>query len=162
MFLHLAPNVLGQLVNRVGNLRGGLASTQRNALETQGRLRDLAVFDGRVALFVNLDVERGKLRDLFADATESLVHVTLQLVRHLDVAPTYLDPHRASFSFDPSIVRRPYTRDNGVFPLCSLSRRMLYRRRVNVIATTRTAPPLRRARAAAPSVDPVVITSSTG
>jgi len=97
MFLHLAADVLGQLMDRVGHLGGGLVSAKGDALQSQGGLGHLAVLDRRIALLVDLDVEGCQLRNLFADAAESFGHVTPKLVRHLDVAPAYLDPHLASF-----------------------------------------------------------------
>jgi hypothetical protein len=68
-----------------------------DALQAQGRLRHLAVRDRGVALFGDLDLERGQLRDLLADPLEPFHHVLPKLIGDLDVATSDLDAHAASF-----------------------------------------------------------------
>src|ERR1044072_8727376 len=102
MFLHLAADVLGQLVNRVGDLGRCLTRAPGHALWMEGRLGHPAVGQRGGALFVDRHVEGGQLGDLPADPAESLQDMLPKLVIDLDVATTNLDPHPASFELGSS------------------------------------------------------------
>src|SRR6266511_301360 len=75
MALHLAPQVLGNLVNRVQHLGGRLPGAEGHPLQVQGRLGHLAVGDRRVALLRQLHLEDRELGNLLADPSEPLLDV---------------------------------------------------------------------------------------
>jgi hypothetical protein len=110
MALYLAPDVLGELVDRVEHVRRGLLGVKRGALEMQVRLRDGAVGDRRVLLLPQDDFELGEVGDLWCHPGELLRDPLANLVGDLGVATVDLDSHGAScLSLRPcvlSMVRR--------------------------------------------------------
>src|SRR4051794_32439409 len=78
--LDLAPQLVGDEVDRVVELARGVLGPERDALEVQRRLGDLAVGVGRVALFGDLDLEDRKLAHLLGDLLEAAGDVLAQLV----------------------------------------------------------------------------------
>src|SRR4051794_4033507 len=99
MLLHLAPDVLGHLVDRVQHVGRGLLRPQRDSLQAQGGLRHHAIGNPRVLLLVELDLQQGQLGDLLANPLEALDHGLTNLVRHLHVPPPDLDPHSRLLPF---------------------------------------------------------------
>src|SRR5262245_37689277 len=94
MPLHLPPDVLRELMDRVQHVRGRLLRMERYPLQAQIRLGDHSIRDAGVLLLRELDLERGVLRDLLADPLKPLLHTLAKLLGHLDVPPSDLDPHR--------------------------------------------------------------------
>src|SRR5215213_9816276 len=146
--LDLAAQLVGHEVDRVVEVAGGVLGPQRDALEVQRRLGDLALGVGGVALLGDLDLEDRQLAHLLGDLVEAAGDVLAQLVGDRKVAPLDLDLHGTP------LVRRmsPESLDATARP---------HRVRAYVTAATVAAPPALSARAQASSVAPVVWTSST-
>ena len=87
--LDLAGQLVGHEVDRVRQVRRGLARPQRDALQVERRLGHLVL-----ALDQQLDLELGELGDLLADAgREAVLHVLPEPVRDRGVAASDLDFH---------------------------------------------------------------------
>src|SRR4051794_19072290 len=95
MALDLAGEVVGRLGHPRGHAGGRATGAQRDALEAQRALGDLAVLDGGVALLAQLDVQDGERRDLTSHLLAALLDALPQLVADHNVAPLYLDAHAA-------------------------------------------------------------------
>src|SRR3954447_23744380 len=146
--LDLPAHLVGHEVDRVVEVAGGVLGPERDALEVQRRLGDLALGVGRVALLGDLDLEDRQLAHLFGDLLEAAGDVLAQLVGDRKVAPLDLDLHGTP------LVRRMSPR--GPDATGPHHRVLAY-----VTATTSPAPPALSARAQGSSVAPVVWTSST-
>src|SRR4051794_27995637 len=146
--LDLASELVGDEVDRVVEVAGGVPGPQRDALEVQGRLGHLALGVGRVPLLGHFHLEDRQLAHLLGDLVEAAGDVLAQLVGDRKVAPLDLDLHGTP------LVRRmsPRMADATWTP---------HRVRAYVTAATATAPPALSACAQASSVAPVVWTSST-
>src|SRR4051794_6692984 len=146
--LDLAPQLVGDEVDRVVEVSGGIPRPQRHALEVQRGLCHLALWIGRVALLGDLDLEDRQLAHLFGDLLEAAGDVLAQLVGDRKVAPLDLDLHGTP------LVRRMSPR--GPDATGPHHRGLAY-----VTATTSPAPPALSARAQGSSGAPVGWTSST-
>ena len=71
--LHLPGELVRDEVDRVLEVGRCLARPQRDALEVERRLGDLAVGDRGVLLDQQLDLELGQLGDLLGDLAEALL-----------------------------------------------------------------------------------------
>src|SRR4051795_4980216 len=91
--LDLPAHLVGHEVDRVVEVAGGVLGPQRDALEVQLRLGDLALGVGRVALLGDLDLEHRQLAHLLGDLLEAAGDVLAQLVGDRKVAPLDLDLH---------------------------------------------------------------------
>src|SRR3954449_12006684 len=146
--LDLAAELVGDEVDRVVELTGGVLGPQRDALEVQRRLGHLALGVGRIALLEDLDLEDRQLAHLLGDLVEAAGDVLAQLVGDRKVAPLDLDLHGT-----PLVRRMSPRRPDGTGP----HHRVL----AYVTAATSSAPPALSACAQASRVEPVVWTSST-
>src|SRR5215211_2184196 len=146
--LDLAAELLGDEVDGVVQVAGGVLRAQRDALEVERRLGHLVVGVGRVALLADLDLQHRQLAHLLGDLVEATGHVLAQLVGDRKVAPLDLDLHGTP------LMRR-------LSPVARILQARPYRVRAYVTAATTAAPPAFSARAHASSVAPVVWTSST-
>src|SRR3954452_8383695 len=91
--LDLPAELVGDQVDRMVEVAGGILGPQRDALEVQGRLGHLALGIGRVALLGQLDLEDRQLAHLLGDLLEAAGDVLAQLVGDRKVAPLDLDLH---------------------------------------------------------------------
>src|SRR3954464_13942007 len=91
--LYLPAPLVGHEVDRVVEVAGGVLGPERDALEVQRRLGDLALGVGRVALLGDLDLEDRQLAHLLGDLVEAAGDVLAQLVGDRKVAPLDLDLH---------------------------------------------------------------------
>src|SRR3954468_20824330 len=91
--LDLAAELVGDEVDRVVELTGGVLGPQRDALEVQRRLGHLALGVGRIALLEDLDLEDRQLAHLLGDLLEAAGDVLAQLLGDRKVAPLDLDLH---------------------------------------------------------------------
>src|SRR3954471_15472011 len=146
--LDLPAHLVGHEVDRVVEVAGGVLGPERDALEVQRRLGDLALGVGRVALLGDLDLEDRQLAHLLGDLVEAAGDVLAQLVGDRKGAPLDLDLHGTP------LVRR-------MCPGMAEATWTPHRVRAYVTAATATAPPALSACAQASSVAPVVWTSST-
>src|SRR5829696_2149500 len=105
--LDLAAELLGDEVDGVVQVAGGVLGAQRDALEVEGRLGHLVVGVGRVALLADLDLQHRELAHLLGDLVEAAGDVLAQLVGDGKVAPLDLDLHGTP------LMRRLYPRDPG-------------------------------------------------
>src|SRR5687768_1798963 len=74
VLLDLAGEVLGHQVDRMPHVGGALARAQRHPLQVQGRLGDLRLANGRVALLAQFELELRERGDLPRHLVELLVH----------------------------------------------------------------------------------------
>src|SRR6185312_276792 len=121
--LDLARELLLALHDRVLHVRRGRAGAQRDALEVERRLRDVAIGDRRVALLAQLDLELGQLGDLALDRAKALLDVLPQAVGDRGVPSLDRDAHMrplcASDGVDlvwKKILTRDRRRANGRVP----------------------------------------------
>src|SRR5205814_9480385 len=73
--LHLPGELVRAEVDRVLEVRGGLARAERGALQVERSLDDLVVRDRGVLLDLQLDVELGQVRHLLRHAAEAVLDV---------------------------------------------------------------------------------------
>src|SRR3954463_14109481 len=95
MPLHLPCELVRDEVDRVLEVRGGLARPERHALQVERRLGDFLVLRA-VLLLRQLEIELSELRDLLRDVCEALVDMGSQVVGHRRVPCSDLDPHPAT------------------------------------------------------------------
>src|SRR5689334_11067914 len=93
--LDLPRELLLALVDRVHHVVGGGAGAQRDALQIQRRLGDLAVGDGGIALLAELQLELRELGDLTGDLSEALLDVVPKAVADVGVPSLDRDAHGA-------------------------------------------------------------------
>src|SRR5829696_3316219 len=152
------------------HVRGALGGAQGHPLEVQGRLGDLRLPNGRVALLPQLDVELRERRDLPRHLLELLLHPGAKLFVDGDAgAALDLDAHLPSLGSRlvpmvqpaPRGSKRRGARSAGSAKAPGRRRPQRPAVRAKAIAPTRRAPAARSAAAHAARVAPVVTTSST-
>ena len=92
--LDLPRELVGDQVQRVQHIRRGVAGAQRDALQVQRRLDDVAVGYAGVALLVELELEPGQIGDLAGDLAHPALRVSADVLRDLNIATLDGDLHR--------------------------------------------------------------------
>src|SRR5581483_5962687 len=92
--LHLALELVGELVDRRLHVGRGLARAQRRALREDRRLGDVAVRDRGVALLGELDLDLGLVGELLLELPELPLGVLADRLGDLHVLSLHLKPHR--------------------------------------------------------------------
>src|SRR5436190_6392219 len=112
--LHLAGEVIGRLVHSGGHRGRGAPRAQRDSLQAQRALGDLAVLDRGVALLAQLDVHHGERRDLASHLLAALLDALPQLVSDDNVAPLHLDAHTALLQLAVALPHGWYVRGTTI------------------------------------------------
>ena len=91
--LHLAKQLVGQLVNRGLHVGRGLGDAKRRALRPDCQLRDLVVGDRRVLLDAKLELDLSQVVQLAAELAHLFLGVPANRVADLDVLALHLKSH---------------------------------------------------------------------
>src|SRR5947207_6505496 len=93
--LHLAQQLVGQLIDRGLHVRRRLARAQRRALRPDGRLGDLVGRDRRIALDAELELHLRQGMQLTIELAQLFLGIPADRIADVDVLALHLESHRS-------------------------------------------------------------------